>query len=164
MIRRNPNLQKISFVGHSLGGLICRYAIARLYQPQTNTSQAPSASTVKGSENLRSAVLHGGRIAGLEPMSFITFATPHLGCRGHNQVHTVYHIYSRSKTFNIRISLFCFLQVPMFGGSYVVEKAASTAAGILGRSGKHLFLTDNPGGKPPLLLQMSRDCEDLKFM
>lgn len=27
-----------------------------------------------------------GKIAGLEPMNFITFATPHLGSRGHKQV------------------------------------------------------------------------------
>lgn len=26
------------------------------------------------------------RVAGLEPMNFITFATPHLGSRGHRQV------------------------------------------------------------------------------
>lgn len=54
----------------------------------------------------------------------------------------------------------------MFGGSYVVEKVASVAAGavIFGRTGKHFFLTDKPGGKPPLLVQMSHDCEDLKFM
>lgn len=27
-----------------------------------------------------------GKIAGLEPINFITCATPHLGCRGHKQV------------------------------------------------------------------------------
>jgi len=27
-----------------------------------------------------------GKIAGLEPINFITSATPHLGCRGHKQV------------------------------------------------------------------------------
>lgn len=102
MIRRHPNLQKISFVGHSLGGLICRYAIARLYKPlQTaNTPQAPSASTTaKGSENLRSAMHRDHRIAGLVPMSFITFATPHLSCRGHKQVHTccLSHLFIKSK-------------------------------------------------------------------
>ena len=30
-----------------------------------------------------------GKIAGLEPMNFITFATPHLGTRSHKQV--MYH-------------------------------------------------------------------------
>jgi pimeloyl-ACP methyl ester carboxylesterase len=30
-IRRHPSVQKISFVGHSLGGLVARYAIARLF-------------------------------------------------------------------------------------------------------------------------------------
>ncbi|CAM8914294.1 unnamed protein product [Rhodiola kirilowii] len=139
VIKRHPNLQKISFVGHSLGGLICRYAIARLYEPQTTkSSQAPSDSVVNESEDA-SPALHGDRIAGLEPMSFMTFATPHLGCRGHKQV-------------------------PMFCGSYAVEKAASAASGILGRTGRHLFLTDKTDGNPPLLVQMVNDCEDLKFI
>uniref|UniRef100_A0A7N0TIH9 DUF676 domain-containing protein n=1 Tax=Kalanchoe fedtschenkoi TaxID=63787 RepID=A0A7N0TIH9_KALFE len=138
VIDRHPNLQKISFVGHSLGGLICRYAIARLYDPQTCTnSHASSDSGVKGSEDACPA-FDGDRIAGLEPMNFITFATPHLGCRGHKQV-------------------------PMFCGSYAVEKAASAASGILGRTGKHLFLTDKAAGRPPLLVRMVNDCEDLKF-
>lgn len=45
-----------------------------------------------------------------------------------------------------------------------MEKVAARISGILGRTGKHLFLTDTDNGKPPLLLQMVRDCEDLKFM
>lgn len=52
----------------------------------------------------------------------------------------------------------------MFCGSYAVEKAAAAASGILGRTGRHLFLTDKPAGKPPLLVQMSHDRDDLKFM
>lgn len=34
---------------------------------------------------------------------------------------------------------------------------------IVGRTGKHLFLTDNDDGKPPLLLRMVDDCDDIKF-
>lgn len=48
-------LKRISFVGHSMGGLIARYAIACLYDDQAQT------------------------VAGLQPCHFITMATPHVG-------------------------------------------------------------------------------------
>ncbi|XP_023536144.1 putative lipase ROG1 [Cucurbita pepo subsp. pepo] len=32
VIKRHPNVQKLSFICHSLGGLIARYAIAKLYE------------------------------------------------------------------------------------------------------------------------------------
>jgi hypothetical protein len=44
---------KISFVGYSLGGLICRYAVGKLYA--------------------------AGVFDSVQPMNFITVATPHLG-------------------------------------------------------------------------------------
>jgi hypothetical protein len=53
---KNQTLESISFVGHSMGGLICRVAIGLLYNPETQ------------------------RISGLQPRHFITLATPHLGC------------------------------------------------------------------------------------
>ncbi|PNG98959.1 hypothetical protein TSOC_015273, partial [Tetrabaena socialis] len=52
----HPDLQRISVIGHSMGGLLARYAIGLLYSPAT------------------------GRIAGLAPAHFITLATPHVGC------------------------------------------------------------------------------------
>lgn len=55
-------------------------------------------------------------------------------------------------------------QVPVFCGLYTLEKVASRTSWFLGRSGRHLFLTDNDNGKPPLLLQMASDTENLKFM
>ncbi|PWA58604.1 alpha/beta-Hydrolases superfamily protein [Artemisia annua] len=125
VIKRHPNLQKISFIGHSLGGLIARYAIAKLYTNDTINNH--------GSESISSE-----RIAGLVPINFITVATPHLGTGGHRQV-------------------------PMFGGSNTVEKVAHQISWVLGRTGRHLFLTDKARGNPPLLLQMVNDCEDLKF-
>lgn len=67
-------VQKISFVAHSLGGLIARYAIGRLYEAGGVGNHSDKG---KG---------HEGRIAGLEPMNFITFATPHLGSKGNKQV------------------------------------------------------------------------------
>ena len=51
-------LQRISVVGHSMGGLVARHAVGRLYDPATRT------------------------VAGLRPCHFITMATPHLGCAG----------------------------------------------------------------------------------
>nr|KAJ0213935.1 hypothetical protein LSAT_V11C400198300 [Lactuca sativa] len=68
VIERNPKVEKISFIGHSLGGLISRYAIAKLYT-QNQTYQDRS-----------------GKIAGVEAINFITIATPHLDSRGHRQV------------------------------------------------------------------------------
>lgn len=63
------------------------------------------------------------------------------------------------------ISSFTNFQLPLLCGLPFLEKSASqTAHWVAGRSGKHLFLTDNDGGKPPLLLQMVKDSDDLHFM
>ncbi|KAG1674863.1 hypothetical protein FOA52_015253 [Chlamydomonas sp. UWO 241] len=58
VIARHPSLERISVVGHSMGGLVLRYAVAQLYQPGART------------------------IGGLQPAHFVTLATPHLGCDG----------------------------------------------------------------------------------
>ncbi|KAL1344824.1 hypothetical protein HN51_018647 [Arachis hypogaea] len=127
VIKRHPSVKKISFVGHSLGGLVARYAIAKLYEGDISTEFSHESKNCEG------------QIAGLEPVNFITSATPHLGSCGHKQC-------------------------PMFFGSRHAEKAAIRVSGLLRRTGKHLFLTDGINGKPPLLLQMVRDSEDLKFI
>jgi len=83
VIKRHPSVQKISFVGHSLGGLVARYAIARLY------GRDISAELSMGNGHCEKHVSdrkYEGKIAGLEPINFITSATPHLGSRGHKQV------------------------------------------------------------------------------
>lgn len=80
-----------------------------------------------------------GKISGLEPINFITFATPHIGSRFHKQI-------------------------PVLHGSYALEKMAFRISGIAGKSGKHLFLKDHDEGKPPLLFQLLTDSGDLKFM
>ncbi|KAL2340076.1 hypothetical protein Fmac_008016 [Flemingia macrophylla] len=141
VIKRHPSVQKISFVGHSLGGLVARYAIAKLYGKdismelsQTNGHCDSQISDQEGCNRK-----YDGKIAGLEPINFITSATPHLGSRGHKQV-------------------------PVFCGFYSLEKAVSRVAGVFGNTGKHLFLTDGVNGKPPLLLQMVRDSDDIKFI
>ena len=55
-MQQHPSLQYISLMGHSMGGLLIRYAVGRLYDADTQ------------------------RVAGLKPMHFITLASPHLGC------------------------------------------------------------------------------------
>ncbi|GMI82738.1 hypothetical protein like AT1G10040 [Hibiscus trionum] len=138
VISRHPSVQKISFVGHSLGGLVARYAIARLFEQdltQENSQTHGDSRTDQLGDSWPEGKLKG-KIAGLDPMNFITFASPHLGSRWHRQV-------------------------PLFHGSHVLEKVAARTSWFLGRTGKHLFLTD---GKSPLLLRMVSDCKDLKFM
>ena len=68
IVETRPNIRKISFVAHSLGGLAARYAIGKLYKAPN--LQGPSQAT----------------ICGLEAVNFITVATPHLGSMGNRQV------------------------------------------------------------------------------
>ncbi|KAL1564710.1 putative lipase ROG1 isoform X2 [Salvia divinorum] len=130
----HPNLQKISFLGHSLGGLIARYAVAVLYQQNVMPKNVEQSGGECVGEEIQKGV-----VAGLEPVNFITFATPHLGSRGHKQV-------------------------PIFCGVHTMERLATRASFLLGRTGRHLFLSDSDGGKTPILLRMSSDSEDLKFI
>ncbi|XP_057787743.1 uncharacterized protein LOC131004979 [Salvia miltiorrhiza] len=144
VIRRWHGVRKISFVAHSLGGLVARYAIGRLYRLSAKTSSASIPGYCSNGEANVSTSLNDEfyeeNIGGLEPVNFVTFATPHLGSRGHKQL-------------------------PLLCGLPFLEKSASqTAHWIAGRSGKHLFLTDNDGGKLPLLLQMVKDSADLHFI
>ncbi|CAK9143669.1 unnamed protein product [Ilex paraguariensis] len=145
VVKRWPGLHKISFVAHSLGGLVSRYAIGRLYDlfPKPGSlGFVGSCTSENQSNNSAQCSEHGFevRVAGLEPMNFITFATPHLGVRGHKQ-----------------LPLLC-------GLPFLEKRASQTAHWIAGRSGKHLFLTDNDDGRPPLLLRMVNDSDDLKFL
>ncbi|KAF3796295.1 putative lipase [Nymphaea thermarum] len=135
VVEQMPKVRKISFVAHSVGGLVARYAIGRLYEPPRSEEENEdvSASGAQG-RSLR------GTICGLEAANFITVATPHLGSRGNKQVPFLFG-------------------VPMF------EKAACLVIHwIFRRTGRHLFLTDNEEGKLPLLQLMLTDCGDLYFM
>ncbi|MFQ6628700.1 hypothetical protein Gotur_006588, partial [Gossypium turneri] len=150
VISCHPSVQKISFVGHSLGGLVARYAIARLYEQdltqETSQTNGDCGTDHLGDKDLCPEGQLKGKIAGLEPMNFITFASPHLGL------------------VIVFLSWLCIIQVPLFRGSRALEKFAARISWLLGRTGKHLFLTDGKDGKPPLLLRMVNDCEDLKFI
>lgn len=85
VVERHPNLRKISFVAHSLGGLVARYAIAVLYQQELVPRNVKENDENIGDESSLEEKPRGN-VAGLEPVNFITFATPHLGSRGHKQV------------------------------------------------------------------------------
>lgn len=79
VIQTRPNIRKISFVAHSLGGLAARYAIGKLYKPADQDDRKDSlGDTSDGTSK--------GTICGLEAMNFITVATPHLGSMGNRQV------------------------------------------------------------------------------
>ncbi|KAL6838208.1 hypothetical protein ACP4OV_031970 [Aristida adscensionis] len=124
VVSRRPELTRISFLAHSVGGLAARYAIAKLYRHPTETSDGKSKGT----------------ICGLEAMNFITVATPHLGSRGNKQV-------------------------PLLFGSVAMEKVACRVVHwIFRRTGRHLFLTDDDEGQPPLLQRMVEDNGDLYFI
>lgn len=101
LIQRKPEVRKISFIAHSVGGLVARYAIGRLYRP-------PSG---RESEDLSSGMTDvdkRGTIAGLEAMNFITAATPHLGSRGHKQVlHLLYWLELSGISHLFFFFLFC---------------------------------------------------------
>ncbi|KAK9672810.1 hypothetical protein RND81_12G126400 [Saponaria officinalis] len=123
VIEHKPELRKISFVAHSVGGLVARCAIGMLYQqPKGNNEDSR------------------GTIGGLEAMNFVTVATPHLGSRGNKQV-------------------------PFLFGFTAVEKVASLVIHwIFRRTGRHLFLTDDDEGKPPLLKRMVDDNSEYRYL
>lgn len=136
IIKLKPELHKISFVAHSVGGLVSRYAIGVLYRPPRDGSPLDSSDiNARDSENSR------GTIGGLEAVNFITVATPHLGSRGNKQV-------------------------PFLFGVNSLEKVAGRVIHwIFRRTGRHLFLTDDEiEGKPPLLKQMIEDNSEYCFI
>ncbi|XP_051150728.1 uncharacterized protein LOC127265088 [Andrographis paniculata] len=141
VVSRHPALQKISFVGHSLGGLVARYAVAKLYQQDSIREKSGEGKEEDSGNEPRICLEEKTRasICGLEPMNFITVATPHLGSRGHRQV-------------------------PMFCGIYNMEIFAMRTSWLFGPTGKHLFLCDNEDGESPLLLRMTKDSEELMFI
>ncbi|KAL8049955.1 hypothetical protein ABFX02_06G052100 [Erythranthe guttata] len=133
VIKRKPSLRKISFVAHSVGGLVTRYCIGKLYRPPQKGSgeQVSTNGVVEESK---------GTIADLEPVNFITVATPHLGSRGKKQVPF------------------------LFGVTAIETLAGHVIHWIFRRTGRHLFLTDNDEGKPPLLKRMVEDGEECCFL
>ncbi|GLT80090.1 hypothetical protein SLA2020_515490 [Shorea laevis] len=140
VVKRTESLKRISFLAHSLGGLFARYATAVLYSPNNSSgNQSDGVADSTGNSEM-SSPSRRGTIAGLEPINFITLATPHLGVRGRKQLPF------------------------LFGVPFLEKLAPSLAALFVGRTGRQLFLTDGKPNKPPLLLRMASDCEDGKFL
>ncbi|KAI3918817.1 hypothetical protein MKX01_042137 [Papaver californicum] len=142
VVQKTESLKKISFLAHSLGGLFARYAIAVLYSSYTNGNGVSDEITrfPRGGNLANATSLCRCTIAGLEPINFITLATPHLGVRGRKQL-------------------------PFLLGVSFLEKLAAPIAPILaGRTGRQLFLLDDKPSRPPLLLRMASDCKDGQFI
>ncbi|XP_024025639.1 uncharacterized protein LOC21389244 [Morus notabilis] len=141
VVQNTESLKRISFLAHSLGGLFARYAVAVLYSPNTLNSSKSNDVANPTMPKLQTAYSSKrGLIAGLEPINFITLATPHLGVRGRKQL-------------------------PFLLGVPLLEKLAAPIAPIFARrTGSQLFLTDGKPDKPPLLSRMASDCEDGKFI
>ena len=129
LVRQHHGLQYISLIGHSMGGLIVRYAAGRLFDAQHGT------------------------IAGLTPAHFLTMASPHLGCStvGEAQVGTFtvlpqpFFVHLRLRRIRLRR-----VQVPLIAwmgqGSRLQHIAGALAPRmttlLCHRTGRQLFLTD----------------------
>lgn len=97
IVEKAPSLKRISFVAHSLGGLFARFAVAMLYTPKDDQTEDMVLVEELESQGEAHPVFRRrreARIAGLEAVSFITLASPHLGVRGKNQVLPLSHIYA----------------------------------------------------------------------
>ncbi|KAJ8761105.1 hypothetical protein K2173_000784 [Erythroxylum novogranatense] len=140
VVRKTKSLKKISFLAHSLGGLFARYAIAVLYKQHAPSSSKHDDYNNLKRQGLQDASFTQGTIVGLEPINFITLATPHLGVRGRKQLPF------------------------LLGISFLEKLAPPLAPFFVGQTGSQLFLTDGQPNKPPLLLRMTSDCEDGQFM
>ncbi|KAK9092939.1 hypothetical protein Syun_027850 [Stephania yunnanensis] len=142
VVRERESLKRISFLAHSLGGLFARYAVGVLHSSISLSSSQPNELPVSWNRSPEASTSFFGRgtIAGLEPISFITLASPHLGVRGKRQL-------------------------PLLLGVPILEKIVPSIAPIfVGRTGRQLFLTDGEPSKPPLLLRMTSDCEEGQFI
>ncbi|CAG9460761.1 unnamed protein product [Pedinophyceae sp. YPF-701] len=114
-VERNPTLKKISLIGHSMGGLIARYAAGKLYDPQT------------------------GLIAGLKPMHYVSMATPHLGVAGEEGENSVPFIdWSEVLPKGPQIGKLR----PWDLTRFLRDNAAPVTTLALGRTGAQLFLED----------------------
>ncbi|KAL8141455.1 hypothetical protein V2J09_014487 [Rumex salicifolius] len=134
VIKEKPSICKISFVAHSIGGLVARYAIGKLYQPSNGDKMDDSPAN--GSEESSKAT-----IAGLKAMNFITVASPHLGSRGNKHASD-----SLSPLYRFCLEFLLLRKLQVL------------------RTGKHLFLTDCDDDKPPLLKRLVQDDYEYPFM
>lgn len=92
VVQKTKSLRKISFLAHSLGGLFARYAIGLLYSSKSSNELQHNTVTCDQNFGKSSQKFNTDTIAGLEPINFITLATPHLGVKGKKQVSVWIHI------------------------------------------------------------------------
>lgn len=154
VVASQPSLSRISVVAHSMGGLMARYAVGALYNPDKSL------------------------VCGLQPCHFVSMATPHCGCDadGVAQVSTdlggrsSLHAPSASPLVVVpprasaaaqpRPCLLCilfnvwFMQVPFIGWTgdipllgqqlyrFLASISGSTASLIFQRTGQQFFLLD----------------------
>ena len=82
VVAKHSSLKEITFIGHSLGGLIARYAIGVLYDGDSSAHEgscndgASESNGGGGSSSSGSGKMLSGR---LQPMHFIAIASPHCG-------------------------------------------------------------------------------------
>ena len=133
-VDQHPELASISFVGHSLGGLIARYAAGVLLDEGADPTTPPT-------------------VARLRPELFCTIVTPHLGCDPAAG--------SGASGGAARVPFLEWVGRAR-GLGPPLQSLASVAAGpassfFLGRTGSQLFLRDRgpPGGAGPLLVEMA---------
>jgi pimeloyl-ACP methyl ester carboxylesterase len=138
VISRTPSATKISFLGHSLGGLISRSAISHLYN--SSSAEVVGGGALDGNGHTTVEIPRVPTIGGLQAENFITLATPHLGCRGSEQL-------------------------PFLLGISAFERIAPSMAHLfIGKTGRHLFLTDASKNELPLLRKMVTDCNEGQFL
>lgn len=95
-----PTLDKVSFLGHSLGGLYMRYTAALLALFDENANLLPLEqrnafiqgldiqSFMNQKDHMEQVLVSAGaerkniKLAGMEPINFMTFSTPHAGVQG----------------------------------------------------------------------------------
>ena len=153
-------LERISFVGHSMGGLIARAAVAELLDK--NDSDGGDGGKARNPN----ATLAGG----LLPAHFVSVATPHLGCHAEAEATAAFVAATRAAASAAAVAAEQEQQqkeerqhrqhpalIPLVswiaGASSVsstmaprlLAAAASRASASMGRSGPQFFLTDGCG-------------------
>ena len=156
-------MKSISIVAHSLGGLVARYDIGKVYKQPISLSSSNGSDTETPLEHSST-----GTVFGLKPINFITVATPHIGSRGNWQVKKNSYYLFTVRYFAMFLTMMLpssLLQLPFLCGLRFLENAAVVSAHwFVGRTGKHLFLTDGNEKHAPLLQRMVSDCEEGQFM
>ena len=131
-----PRLDRVSVVGHSMGGLVARAAVAHLLEPSPGSgggggggARAGTAAAAAATAAAASPPSPAPTLAGLRPVSFITIATPHAGCTG-------------SPASAAAVPLVRWLKPPGALGAALDRPVAAA----MGRTGLQFFLRDWGGG------------------